>query len=301
VEWYEINEFKNRVNEIEQFFVEMAANEEQLLTYGFKRALALPSATTAFAALKTFNEDFSALRRYMARVDRALAQELEQLDTDGKLVEQVALISLRLRMAEARKPMSTGLATFNQVLMSLPYLSRLAQSKGLFGEAPVALHKTIINLERLRGITSVFYEYLSNRIFSDDEVFKPSNLKADRVVDLIDAAISEIDSVASLSPKELERIHGYLLEAKKEAISANPSWAKIVGALVIVAAVTSGLADAPGAAKNIKDAIEYILGTSVAKPLQKYLPPTSVPLSEPSSSNIAYKWTASGTSLSLPT
>lgn len=273
MEWYQVNEFKDRISEIEQFFVEMAANEEQLLTYGFKRALALPSAPAAFAALKTFNEDFSALRRYILRIDKALAQELEQLDTDGKLVEQVALISLKLRMAEARKPMSAGLATFNQVLTYLPYLSRLTQNKGLFGEAPVSLHKTIINLERLRGITAMFFEYLSNRVLSDDEVFKPSNLKADRVIDLIDAALSQIDLATSLAPKELERIQGYLLEAKKEALSTNPSWAKIVGALVIVAAVTSGLADAPGAAKTVKEAIEYILGTSVVKPLHKYLPP----------------------------
>ena len=55
----------------------------------------------------------------------------------------------------------------------------------------------------------------------------------------------------------------------------TPSWSKIVGALVIVAAITSGMADAPNAAKNIKDAIEYILGTSVEKPLQKYLPAPS--------------------------
>ncbi len=287
MEWYQVSEFKDRVGEIEQFFVEMAANEEQLLTYGFRRALALPSAPAAFASLKSFNEDFSALRRYMLRVDKAMAQELEQLDTDGKLVEQVALISLKLRMAELRKPMSAGLATFNQVLMYLPYLSRLAQSKGLFGEAPVSLHKTIINLERLRGLAAMFFEYLSNRALSDDEIFKPSNLKADRVVELIDAALSQIESATSLSPKELGRLQGYLVEAKKEALSTNPSWAKIVGALVIVAAVTSGLADAPGAAKTVKETIEYILGTSIVKPLEKYLPSTSEPLPEPSLRNVA--------------
>jgi hypothetical protein len=273
MEWYEIDKFKDRVRDIEQFFIEMAANEEQLLTYGMKHALSFPTAAAALAALGTFNEDFSSLRRAMFRMDKTLAAELEALDTDGKLVEQVALISLRLRMAEARKPMSARLATFNQFLMYLPYLSRLAQSKGLFGEAPVSLQRTIINLERLRGIAGNFYEYLSNIELSDDEVFKPSNVKPDRVVELIDAALLQIEGSSSLSGKELERIQGYLNEAKKEALSSTPSWSKIVGALVIVAAVTSGLADAPNAAKTVKDAIEYILGTSVQKPLQRYLPP----------------------------
>lgn len=270
--WYEIHSFKDRLAAIEQFFIEIAANEEQLLTYGFKRAFLLPGAEEALEALKTFNEDFSTLKRYLLRMDRTLGQELEHLDSEGKLVEQVSLISLRLRMSEVRKPMSVGISAINQLMFYLPYFSRLVKSKGLFDEEAVSLHKTIINLGRLRGITTVFYDHLSNRENSDDEVFKPSNVKPDRVVDLIDTALTEIELLSSISPSERARIEGYLHEAKKEALSSSPSWSKIVGALVIVAAITSGLADAPNAAKNIKDAIEYILGTSVEKPLQKYLP-----------------------------
>lgn len=273
MEWYELEKFKTRVLEIEQFFVEMAANEEQLLTYGMKRALSFPTSGPALSALQTFNEDFTSLRRSIFRMDKALATELDSLDTDGKLVEQVALISLRLRMAEVRKPMSTGIAAFNQVLLYLPYLSRLAQSKGLFGDAPVSLQRTIINLERLRGIVGIFYEYMSNAELSDDEVFKPSNVRPDKVVDLIDAALHQIESSTTLSSKELERIRGYLQEAKREVASASPSWSKIIGALVVVAAVTSGIADAPNAAKTVRDAIEYILGTSIQQPLHRYLPP----------------------------
>lgn len=288
MQWYEVNEFRDRIASIEQFLVEIAANEEQLLTYGFKRALSFPTAPAAMEALKTFSEDFSSLRRLMLRLDKALAGELEQLDTDGKLVEQVSLISLRLRMTEARKPMTAGLSAVNQVLMYLPYLSRLVQSKGLFGEAPVSLHRTIIQLERLRGVTALFYENLAYREMSDEEVFKPSNVKPDKIVELIDAALQQVENLSSISPKEVERIQAYLEEAKKEALSASPSWSKIVGALVIVAAVTSGLADAPGAAKTVKEAIEYILGTSIAKPLHKYLPPPDREApSMPSPSNVA--------------
>ena len=150
------------------------------------------------------------------------------------------------------------------------------RSRNLFGEEPVALHKTIINLGRLRGLATVFSNLLS-RVASDDEIFKPSNVIPDRVIDLIDTALAEMEHVSSIPPFERGRIQGYLHEAKKEALSPNPSWSKVIGALVIVAAITSGLADAPNAAKNIKDAIEYILGTSVEKPLQKYLPALDKP------------------------
>lgn len=270
--WYGIHSFKGRLAAIEQFFIEIAANEEQIVTYGFKRAILLPGAEEALEALKTFNEDFSTLKRYLVRMDTTLGYELEHLDAEGKLVEQVSLISLRLRMSEVRKPMSVAISAINQLTFYLPFFSRLIRSKGLFDEEAVSLHKTIINLGRLRGITTVFCDYLSNLENSDDEVFKPSNVKPDRVVDLIDAALAEIKILPSISPSERACIEGYLHEAKKEALSSSPSWSKIVGALVIVAAIASGLADAPNAARNIKDAIEYILGTSVEKPLQKYLP-----------------------------
>lgn len=279
---YEIFRFKDRLAAIEQFFIEIAANEVQLLTFGFKHAFLLPGAEDALKALKTFNEDFSTLKRYLPGMDKTLGQELEHLDSEGKLVEQVSLISLRLRMSEIRKPMSVGISAINQLMLYLPYFSRLVKSESLFDEEAISLHKTIINLGRLRGITTVFYDHLSNLESSDDEVFKPSNVKPNRVVDFIDTALTEIELLSSISPSERGRIEGYLHEAKKEALSPSPSWSKIVGALVIVAAITSGLADAPNAAKSIKDAIEYILGTSVEKPLQKYLPPPNEHNKEPS-------------------
>ncbi|MBN8454378.1 hypothetical protein [Accumulibacter sp.] len=149
--WYEIHSFKDRLAAIEQFFIEIAANEEQLVTYGFKRAFSLPGAEEALEALKTFNEDFSTLKRYLLRMDRTLGQELEHLDSEGKLVEQVSLISLKLRMSEVRKPMRVGISAIDELMSFLPYLSRLVKSKGLFDEEAVSLHKTIINLRRYRN------------------------------------------------------------------------------------------------------------------------------------------------------
>ena len=273
--WYAVHTFKERLASIEQFFIEIAANEEQLLTFGFERAMTLPNAENALEALKTFDEDFATLKRYMFRMDRAIGQDLDRLDSEGKLIEQVSLIALRLRMAEARKPMTVSISVVNQIFLYLPYFSRLVKSKGLFGEEPVSLHKTIINLGRLRGLTNICWELLSNQENADDEVFKPSNVKPNRVLDLIDSAFSEVEKLTSISPTDRARIEGYLQEAKKEVLSPTPSWSTIVGALVIVAAITSGIADAPNAAKSIKDAIEYILGTSVEKPLQRYLPESS--------------------------
>lgn len=280
MEWYEIDGFKKRIAEIEQFLIEIAANEERIAFNGFRFALSLPAAESAIKSLRTFNEDFSSVRRLMQRIDKSYADELNQLEGNGKVVEEVALIELQIRMAMARTTATSGISAASKVFSLIPYLSKMRPTKGIFGETQISLQRTIINLGRMKSIVGMFSDYVTNRRIDDDEVFKPSNISAERVVDLIDKALVELEASTSLPTKELLRLQSYLLEAKKEALSAKPSWSKIIGALVIVAAVTSGLADAPGAAKTIKEAIEYVLGTSIAKPLRELIPPP-LDLNEP--------------------
>lgn len=272
MEWYELSGFVDRISEIEQFLVEIAANEERIALNGFRFALMLPSYESALKSLQTFQEDFSNIRRLMARMDKGFFSELETLESSGKVIEELALINLQLRMAQAKTATAAGISAATSALRLIPYLSKLVTVKPLFGEAQISLQRTIINVGRLRTTISMFAEYVANRKIEDDEVFKPSNINADRVVGLIDKALEELDSTTSLPEKEIDRLRSYLVEAKKEALSPKPSWSKVVGALVIVAAVTSGLADAPGAAKTVREAIEYVLETSVIKPLQQLLP-----------------------------
>jgi hypothetical protein len=272
LEWYELTGLVDRVSVIEQFLVEIAANEERIALNGFRFALMLPSYEAASKALQTFQEDFSNTRRLMARMDKGFFSELESLESSGKVIEELALINLQLRMAQAKTAGAAGISALTRSLSLIPYFSKLVVAKPLFGAAQISLQRTIINVGRLRTTISMFAEYAANRKIEDDEIFKPSNISTDRVVGLIDKAIDELDSTISLPEKEIDRLRSYLVEAKKEALSPKPSWSKVVGALVIVAAVTSGLADAPGAAKTVREAIEYVLGTSLSKPLQQLLP-----------------------------
>ncbi len=267
MEWYEVSQFADKVEAIESHFVALAANEEDILVFGFGAALRLPGAEESLKALSTFGEDFASFRQEADRLGRAFTRELEHLDAQGKLAEQVALVFLRLRMAQARTRERVSLAA--AISRSLGFGGN---GKSLFGESQVSLHVAIVNLEKLRSLARRASSLLRAKEASDDEVFKPSNVSSDRVVELIDAALAQIQSSTSLAPEEVVRLELYLTEARTEAQADKPSWSKIVGALVIVAAVTSGLADAPGAAKTVRDAIEYILGTSVAKPLQRFLP-----------------------------
>lgn len=275
MDWQEVDAFKVRIGSIEAFFVEIAANEELLSVYGFNRALNFPSAEEALEALETFTGDFSALRRYMSGFDERFADELEKLETIGNLIEQVGLISLRVRMAAIRKPsaMAVG-AMFRAVWLMMAIFLRVVRKSDLFDETTVSLHRTIVNLQRLSGITRDFGEYTKGRILMDDAIFRPSRIKPAHVVKLIDVALTEIE--IELAPRlnagQLEILRDHLARAKEESLSPKPVWPKVVGALVIVAAITSGIADAPNATKTIKEVIGYIIGTSVQEPTPESLP-----------------------------
>jgi hypothetical protein len=108
----------------------------------------------------------------------------------------------------------------------------------------------------------------------DSDVFKPSNLSEEKIILLIEAAISAIEDNSPLSTEDKKQLIEYLYKAKSEFSSDHPSWNKIVGALVIAAAITSGIADSSGAYENIDKAIRYILGTSIEHhmPTERKLP-----------------------------
>lgn len=283
MESYEVSFFAENVAAIEKYFVALAANEEDIRVFGFRAALHLDGAEEALKALSTFTEDYSSFRLEIARSGKTFMQELEHIDSQGKFSEQVALVSLRLRMAQAKRRERVNFAAAIARTFNLS-----SNSKSVFGESQVSLDLAIISLEKLRALARRTSARLRVKEQGDDEVFKPSNVRAERVIELIDAAIAQIEGSSSLAPEESERLRTYLSEARSEAHAEKPSWTKIVGALVIVAAVTSGLADAPGAAKTVRDAIEYILGTSIAKPLQNYLPPPTEKYdSQPAPTNLA--------------
>lgn len=283
MDWYRSHYFGDKVEAIEQYFVFLAANEGDIRVYGWRTALQAPGADEALKALASFGEDFATFKQDAARLGKAFTRELDRVDAEGKFAEQVALVSLRLRMAQARTRERVSLAA-----ALVRALNISSSAKSLFDESQVSLHAAIINLEKVRALCRRASSLLRAKEESDDEVFKPSNVRSDRVVELIDAALTQIQESTSLAPEETERLEAYLSEARSEALSDTPSWSKVVGALVIVAAVTSGLADAPGAAKTVRDAIEYILGTSVQKSLQKYLPaPSEKSDAEPAPPNAA--------------
>src|SRR6185437_16193435 len=102
MDWYEIRKFKDNVEALEGFFLEMAANEKRIRAYGLHLALQLDSSKGGLAAIKSFTEDLSRIRRIASYIDRTIGQELESMMGDGLLLQQLPIVALHLRLCEAR-------------------------------------------------------------------------------------------------------------------------------------------------------------------------------------------------------
>jgi hypothetical protein len=273
MEYYELRLLKQGLEALEQYLIEFATAEKTLLAFGLKMALELPGYEEAQGVLVEFSKNYASFRRFVALHDRELGKQIDSFEEQACLSEKISLISLKLRMTATavRQKINLPQAFVNKLALS--FFPRMLRSKEIFREEDISLQKTIVRVGELRGYVEIAEELFSWRQYSDDEIFKPSNVSTDRVLELIDGAIGQVESANFIPPTHKENIIRYLREAKEEAISKQPSWSKIVGALVVVAALLSGTADAPGAVSTVRSVIEYILGTSVEQPLKHYLAP----------------------------
>ena len=124
--------------------------------------------------------------------------------------------------------------------------------------------KTLVSIARLNNAIQTIiqkYESIQN---NDDEIFKPSNINKDAIIEYLDQAIIGIEK-ATIQKEEKQKLIIYIKETRTEVIKESTTWKNVIGALVITAAIISGIADAEGAYKNINKAITHIMGSSIQK------------------------------------
>jgi len=257
---------------IRKFLIEVASMESQIGIRGLYVTRKIEDFENATLAMDEFPESFSLLKRNIAHIDKETYLLLENLERDALLVEQISLINLKIQMS--RRPEYTSILTiFAKTFANIQIFSR-PETKRLFGEESISIERTIVSCDKLISTLKIAEGILRHREELDDEIFKPSRIKESMVIELIDKASEEIEQSNSLTQETKKLVNSYLAEIKAEAESKIPKWSNIIGSLMIVAALTSGLADAPGATKTLQTLIEYIVGTSVSKPIQFSLPRT---------------------------
>lgn len=288
MDWYEIYKLIENLKEVRSFLIKLASVESEIEYFGLSVALRIDNFETVRGCLDELPERFAAIKRQMSLLDDELFNQLNALEKEDKLIEQLSLINLKIQMAKEARRSSIYQAKIMRSLLAITKLFVRGHDSKIFGTEKISIEKTIVSTEKLTSTLKIAEAILRNREGSDDEIFKPSNIEDNKVSLLIERAIVEINNSTAIGMETKRKLVGYLQEAKIEVASGAPKWSKIVGALVIVAAITSGLADASAAAKSVQEAIEYILGASVEKPLHRYLPQSeSSPDDSPSISLIS--------------
>jgi len=268
MDWFAPYSLAKSTKLIRRFLIGIASMEAEIARHGLYVAREIDDFENAIAAMDEFPESFGLLKRNIASFDAETYSQLEYLDKEALLIDQISLINLKLQMS--RRPEGTlSLIKLVKIILEIGGLS--SHTKRLFGEESISIERTIVGCDKLLSTLKIAEDVLRRREELENKIFKPSRIKEDRVVELIEKAEEQISQSLTLSSETRLLVNNYLAEIKTEAKSKAPKWQAIIGSLVIVASLTSGLADAPGATKTLKSLIEYIVGVSLLNPEQIFL------------------------------
>lgn len=275
MDYHDLDSFQKEISLVETFFTELAAREDEVLTFGIRKATQWESFEAIQEILPEFEARVLEFLAFVRPVDKKLHDSVQVLVQQSQLPESVASVQVSLRIASERKSLGMKGELINTFLFHLPYFSNLVRKRRIFSEEVVSIQKILVALGRLRNLVKTAGETYIRRWSRDNDVFRPSNLDDEKIIQHIEIAITEIEQNSALPEDEKKQLIEYLYRAKSELAEDRPSWNKIIGALVIVATITGGIATAPQAYENIDAVIKYILGTSV----KRYIP-ESIPLLE---------------------
>jgi hypothetical protein len=217
--------------------------------------------------MKDFDGNMQGLLAFSRAVDKELCNTLQKLTDESNVGYALGELYVALKVATIDDPPAALFSLFQ--LLATFGLSFLHGRKTLLPAN--SLRKILVTLHRMiplaRQVSDV---YLTNR-HDDDEIFKPSNIDKNVILDHIEQAILVIES-AAIDPEQKAKLLSHLNQTKQYLAGGTIPWRNVIGGLVVVATILTGIADAPHACRNIHDAIQYILGISIEKITPLFLP-----------------------------
>ncbi len=286
MDYYNLHEFQEEISILEEFFNELGAREEEIQVFGFRRVEHWESYQKALNVFNNFERQIHNFLSFARFYDKHIYENAIHLLKETRIGESLASIQVFLQIESARKPFVTGsivVTALHRYSLALGITSR----KRIFSNESFSVHKVLVALGRLKSFVGIIDDVYVQRIGEDNNVFKPSNLNEEAILTHIEAAIDQIEQNISIPQNHKDQLLAFLQKAKNELAGNKKSWNKIVGALVITATITAGIASAPEAYKNIDAALKYILGTSIDRDVFNPAPLLHDMAVEPSDSEIA--------------
>jgi len=273
MEWYEVREFIDSMKLAESYLSELAARDSELRYAGLGSSKLWDSYREAASAFDGFDRNLYELTRLAKFVDQGLHDRIAEISRVSSLADGIAQIAVTVKIAErrreteivVRKAAATAFDFVFLVADRLLHVGRYSRRRLYFDDSEISLSKILVGLNRLIPLAEEVLSKYYLRLSGDDEIFKPANISINHINLYVDNAIIQINKSDDIGPEFRGKLLEYLEEIKVELSSDTPKWKKIVGALVIVSTILSGLAVAPQAYENVQKAVGEILGTSIDK------------------------------------
>lgn len=271
----ELDQFIKELDFVESFLTKIAVTEDEMSSTDFTRIKYWPKYENIILILQDFDRRLLSFMEFTKVVDKTLHDLIQKTINTTNIQIALGQLYVALKIAPEKKRRF-------QSFLNPPKRNTLFPPS-----QSITTQQVLINLHRLIPLAKrVSDVYLINR-HQDDEIFKPSNIDKQLVIKYIECTIANIENV-TISSNQKEKLLTHLNQTKNDLAEDNIPWKKVIGALVVAAAILSGIADASQALENINKAIQHILGTSIEKISPPALsPPPQIPDQQPKPINLA--------------
>lgn len=201
--------------------------------------------------LKDFERKYFELLELSKYIDKKIEDRIESINNEVSLCKTISNIAIFLEINA----------------------TAYTEGKDLRDLYTVDIKTIVAALTRLISLSRRVNEIYEQKLKADDEIFKPSNINNEQILLFLDTALDEIKKESNITNEEKKILNEYIESAKVEMQKKIPGWRKIVGTLVIVSTLLGGIAIAPKAYENVKNALNHIFGTSIVKNIPNMIRP----------------------------
>lgn len=279
----EIEQFVESLVHLENFLSEVAALEGDISFRGMVGKQLYGKYEEAMSSFDGFDRKLYELTRLSKLIDKDLFNQIDRIIENSKLPDAITQISVNIKIAKRRIELENSVryavdTTLDLMVRAISKVAKLSFKRKngiIFDNKEISLSAVLVGLNRLIPLSQELISRINEHQKYEHEHFKPANIKVENVVLYVDDSMNIINESQEIGPETKEKLIEYLQDIKIELASKTPKWRKIVGALVIVSAILSGLAVAPQALDNVNKAVKEILGTSIEKVYPQQLPSIS--------------------------
>jgi hypothetical protein len=261
---YNLSEFVSELKKAKEFLLKVEAYSSQISISGLKGLQKWPEYTDASSALSKIEPQLAQTIRFARFINPELHERLQGLYQESPIVSRAIEIGISVQISNSVRTSHSLLGKISRAFDVLVMFFGVARFKMLISDdGQIPIRRMLVDISRLIPLIEELETSAYRKIYSDREAYKPSNINVETVKVFIDKALIAIGSSDELAGAKKSQLTEYLEEIRAELSTEEPSWKKLVGALVIVSAILGGLAVALDAYNNVRSALEYILGTSI--------------------------------------